>query len=134
VGGSTIWETHDLTAMDALQTTHWTVGALGVEETVVHDVISPPTGPHLYSIIGDRGGFRHDDFDVSPLPFLNPKMVDVASLDYAASNPLFVARVGALDYAGNLAPRTRRMAAFPGRPTPACRLGRALIRTWAMPP
>jgi len=134
VGGSTIWETHDLTAMDALQTTHWTVGALGVEETVVHDVISPPTGPHLYSIIGDRGGFRHDDFDVSPLPFLNPKMVDVASLDYAASNPLFVARVGALDYAGNLAPRTRRMAALPGRPTPACRLGRALIRTWAMPP
>jgi photosystem II stability/assembly factor-like uncharacterized protein len=103
VGGSTIWETHDLTAMDSLQTTHWTVGALGVEETVIHDVISPPTGPHLYSIIGDRGGFRHDDFDVSPLPFLNPKMVDVASLDYAASNPLFVARVGALDYAGNLA-------------------------------
>ena len=103
VGGSTIWETHDLTVMDALQTTHWTVGALGVEETVIHDVISPPTGPHLYSIIGDRGGFRHDDFNVSPMPFLNPKMVDVASLDYAASNPLFVARVGALDYTGNLA-------------------------------
>jgi hypothetical protein len=103
VGGSTIWETHNLTAMDSLQTTQWTVGALGVEETVIHDVISPPTGPHLYSIIGDRGGFRHDDFSVSPLPFLNPKMVDVASLDYAASNLLFMARVGALDYAGNLA-------------------------------
>jgi hypothetical protein len=89
--------------MDSLQTTQWTVGALGVEETVIHDVISPPTGPHLYSIIGDRGGFRHDDFSVSPLPFLNPKMVDVASLDYAASNLLLMARVGALDYAGNLA-------------------------------
>jgi len=103
IGGSTIWETHDLTAMDALQTTHWTVGALGVEETVIHDVVSPSAGAHLYSIIGDRGGFRHDDFTVSPVPFLNPKMVDVASLDYAESKPAFMARVGALDYTGNLA-------------------------------
>jgi hypothetical protein len=102
-GGSMIWETNNLTAMDSLQTTQWTVGALGVEETVVHDVVSPPSVTHLFSAMADLGGFRHDSFLVSPPPFLNPFMTEVASLDFAASNPLFVARVGGLNYNGDVA-------------------------------
>ena len=102
-GGNMIWETNDLTEMDSQQTTHWTVGALGVEETVIHDVISPPSGTHLFSAMADLGGFLHNDFTVSPTPFVNPFMTEVASLDFIASNPLFVARVGGLDYKGDVA-------------------------------
>lgn len=102
-GGNMIWETNDLTAMDSQQTTHWTVGALGVEETVIHDVVSPPSGTHLFSAMADLGGFQHNDFTVSPAPFVNPFMTEGASLDFAASNPLFVARVGGLDYQGDVA-------------------------------
>jgi hypothetical protein len=102
VSGYTIWETHDLTAMDALQATQWTVGALGVEEAVIHNVVSPPAGPHLLSVMADLGGFRHDDFAVSPPPMLNPFMIEVSSLDFAESNPSFMARVGELDYVGDV--------------------------------
>jgi hypothetical protein len=102
-GGNMIWETNDLTEMDSQQTTHWTVGALGVEETVVHDVVSPPSGTHLFSAMADLGGFLHNDFTVSPTPFVGPFMTEVASLDFAASNPLIVARVGGLDYKGDVA-------------------------------
>jgi photosystem II stability/assembly factor-like uncharacterized protein len=101
--GAIMWETNDLTAMDSNQTTQWRVGALGVEETVILDVISPPSVTHLFSTMADLGGFRHDDFNLSPLSFVNPFMIQVASLDFAASNPLFVARVGGLDYKGNVA-------------------------------
>ncbi len=102
-GGMMMWETNNLTAMDSNQTTQWTVGAQGVEETVILDVVSPPSVTHLFSAMADLGGFRHDDFTVSPTPFVNPFMVQVASLDFAASNPLFVVRVGELDYKGNVA-------------------------------
>ena len=102
VSGDTIWETHNLTAMDSLQTTQWTVGALGVEETVIHNVVSPPAGAHLLSAIADVGGFRHDDFAVSPPPMVNPFMIEVSSLDFAESNPSFMARVGELDYVGDV--------------------------------
>jgi photosystem II stability/assembly factor-like uncharacterized protein len=103
VSGYTIWETHNLTAMDTLQATQWTVGALGVEEAVIHNVVSPPVGPHLLSVMADLGGFRHGDFAVSPPPMVNPFMTEVASLDFAESNPSFMARVGGLDYVGNVA-------------------------------
>ncbi|MGD0860004.1 MAG: hypothetical protein ABR912_11840 [Terracidiphilus sp.] len=102
VSGYTIWETHNLTAMDALQITQWTVGALGVEEAVIHNVVSPPAGPHLLSVMADLGGFRHDDFAVSPPPMLNPFMIEVSSLDFAESKPSFMARVGELDYVGDV--------------------------------
>jgi photosystem II stability/assembly factor-like uncharacterized protein len=103
LGGSTVWATNDLTGMDSGQPTHWTVGADGIEETVVHLVVSPPSGAHLYSGMADQGGFRHDDLGVSTAPFLNPKMMEVASLDFAEANPAMMARVGLLDYAGHIA-------------------------------
>ena len=120
-GGSMIWETSNLTAMDTFATTQWTVGALGVEETVIHDVVSPPSVTHLFSAMADLGGFRHDNFLLSPAPFLNPLMIEVASLDFAELNPLFVARVGGLDYKGNVAAAFSRDGSvtwtqYPGMP------------------
>jgi len=102
-GGNTVWATNDLTNMDSGQPTHWYVGAEGIEETVIHEVVSPPAGAHLLSAIADLGGFRHDDFNVSPEPFLSPVMIEVAFLDFAESNPALMARVGLLDYQGHIA-------------------------------
>jgi photosystem II stability/assembly factor-like uncharacterized protein len=101
--GNTIWATNDLTNLDSLQDTHWYVGADGIEETVVLSLISPPSGAHLLSGVGDDGGFRHDDFTVSPPAFLNPLMMEVSFLDFAQSNPSLVVRVGLLDYNGTVA-------------------------------
>lgn len=100
-GGFTVWATNDLTAMDSARNTHWTVGANGIEETVILCVVSPPEGAHLLSGMADLGGFRHDNFEVSPTPFLNPQMTEIPSLDYAGANPLLVARVGQLDFQGD---------------------------------
>jgi hypothetical protein len=101
--GNSVWATNDLTQMDSGQPTHWYVGANGIEETVIRLVVSPPSGAHLFSAVGDEGGFRHDDLDVSPVPLLNPLMIEVASLDFAELNPLVMARVGLLDYDGDIA-------------------------------
>ncbi len=102
-GGNTVWATSELTNMDSGQTVHWQVGADGIEETVIHQVVSPPAGAHLLSALADEGGFRHDDFNFSPVPYLNPVMTGVASLDFAESSPLLVARLGLLDYQGHIA-------------------------------
>ena len=101
-GGNTVWATNDLTNLDSGEPTHWTVGADGIEETVILDLVSPPAGAHLLSAVGDEGGFRHDDLNVSPVPFLNPHMVSVPSIDFAELNPLVMARVGMLNYSGDL--------------------------------
>jgi hypothetical protein len=101
--GNSVWATNDLTNMDSGQTTHWYVGANGIEETVIHLVVSPPSGAHLFSAMADEGGFRHDDFNISPAPFLNPLMIEVASLDFAELNPGVMARVGLLNYDGDIA-------------------------------
>ena len=78
-GGNTVWSTDELTNVDSGQPTHWYVGANGIEETVIHRVVSPPSGAHLYSAIADLGGFRHDDLGVSPAPFQNPNMIEIAT-------------------------------------------------------
>jgi photosystem II stability/assembly factor-like uncharacterized protein len=101
--GYTVWATSNLTNSDAAKTVNWTVGANGIEETAVLTLASPPSGAHLLSGMGDVCGYRHDDFNVSQPPFSNPWMQAVWSLDFAASNASFVARVGLLDYNGNAA-------------------------------
>ena len=94
--GATIWASDDVTNVDAKQMTHWEVGADGIEETAVQQLISPPAGAHLISGVGDIGGFRHDDFNVSPPGgmFNNPVFSTTTGLDYAEKSPAIVARVG----------------------------------------
>jgi hypothetical protein len=66
--GNGLYRTSNLTAVD----TSGGVAAFrffndGIEQAAVAEVVSPPTGPvRLFSAIGDRDGFRHLDFNVSP--------------------------------------------------------------------
>jgi hypothetical protein len=94
--GTTIWSSSDVTAIDNAQTVHWAVGAGGIEECAVLGLISPPSGAHLLSAVGDLGGFRHDDLTVSPPAGVmnNPIFGNTTSIDYAEQNPALVVRVG----------------------------------------
>jgi hypothetical protein len=100
-GGFMAWATDNFTAMDSGQPTHWYVAANGIEETVIHRVVSPPEGAHLLSGMADLGGFRHDSLNLSPQPLENPYMTEVASLDFAELEPSLVVRVGAVDFFGD---------------------------------
>jgi hypothetical protein len=96
VTGATIWASNDVTGADTGQTTHWTVGAAGLEETAVTDLVSPPSGASLISALGDIAGFRHDDLGVSPRGGMwsNPRFTSTSSIDFAAADPNLVVRVG----------------------------------------
>jgi photosystem II stability/assembly factor-like uncharacterized protein len=99
VTGATIWGTNDFTAIDTGGTNHWTVRATGLEETAVLDLISPPDGAHLISALGDLGGFRHDDLNISPRQgmFDNPIFSTSEGVDFAELAPAVVVRVGHSD-------------------------------------
>jgi len=94
--GASVFATDNVSAADSGQAPTWYVQASGIEETAVTALISPTQGAHLLSGVGDIGGFRHDDFAVSPAAgmYTNPVMTTTDSMDWAGQNPLFVARVG----------------------------------------
>jgi len=94
--GATIWGTMDFADASADKPTQWFVAAKGMEETAVLDLISPPAGPHLISGLGDIGGFRHDDLNVSPASgmFNTPMFTNTNALDFAELNPSVVVRTG----------------------------------------
>jgi hypothetical protein len=96
VTGATIWASQDVTRVDSGGVSHWFVGAKGLEETAVLRLISPPSGAHLLSVVGDIGGFRHDSLNVSSPSgmFTNPLMSTTTDIDFAELNPAIVARVG----------------------------------------
>jgi hypothetical protein len=96
ITGQGIWSSDDVTAADLGAPTHWTFDDNGLEETVVLDLVSPPAGAPLLSGVGDIGGFRHDDVDVSPVGGMsdNPVFGNTTSLDFAELAPAIVARVG----------------------------------------
>ncbi|HZF90668.1 carbohydrate-binding protein [Streptomyces sp.] len=89
--GNGIWRSEDADA----PTSHWTVGAEGLEETAVLDAIAPPGGATVLTAMGDQGGFRHTDLTRVPSGRMkNPLMSNSTDLDYAASKPSVMARVG----------------------------------------
>ena len=91
------WETHDLTAMDRGQPTHWSALAAGIEETVALELDSASAGAHLISAIGDYGGFVHRDLD-RPAPEGSsspPRFGNTTGVASAALDPRVVVRVGA---------------------------------------
>lgn len=95
VTGQGIWHTD--TATEAQVTAvQWTFRNLGLEETAVKDLASPPSGPPLLSSLGDLGGFRHDDLFTSPQGgmFQNPIYGNGSSLDFAEAKPEVVVRAG----------------------------------------
>jgi hypothetical protein len=96
ITGQGIWSSDDVMAADVGAPTHWTFDDDGLEETVALDLVSPPAGASLLTAVGDLGGFRHDDLDVSPPGgmFDNPVFGNTNSLDFAEAAPTIVARVG----------------------------------------
>jgi xyloglucan-specific exo-beta-1,4-glucanase len=93
--GATMYGTGNLTAWDTNGVVNISVAAVGIEETAVQDLISPPAGPaHLISAIGDVGGFTHNDLNKPSVMDANPVFTSGASLDYAEKNPSFIVRVG----------------------------------------
>ncbi len=99
--GATIWESWDVTAADKGERTHWRVGAAGLEETVVLDLVSPPTGPRLISGVGDVSGFVHEDLYVSPGEGrMEPAFTNTESIDFGGQAPDVIARVGTVRNGG----------------------------------
>ena len=94
--GATVWGCHDITALDSGHATHWTPEVEGIEQTAVVDLISPPSGAHLISGLGDICGFVHDDLTVSPPQGMmdHPRFSTTNSLDFAENKPAIIARVG----------------------------------------
>ena len=92
--GATIYGSDDLTAWDRGEMIHISVKVHGLEETAVLDLISPPSGAHLLSGLGDLNGFRHDDFDVAPAKIFTTPSFTAVSLDYAELASNFIVRVG----------------------------------------
>jgi 2-keto-3-deoxy-6-phosphogluconate aldolase len=104
--GQTIWTTSNLTVADPSASSagivNWTVGANGVEETVVEELLAPPSGPTLLlSAMGDITGFAHQNLSVSPprQMFTNPTSTP-SSMDFEQDTPTTVVRAtnGATPY------------------------------------
>jgi xyloglucan-specific exo-beta-1,4-glucanase len=98
--GATIYGTENLTTWDAGGQIALTVKAQGIEETAVHDLISPPSGAPLLSGLADINGFRHDSLTVPPARMFNTPSFGTQSLDFAELSPTFIARVGSTSTAG----------------------------------
>ncbi|MEY9963480.1 hypothetical protein ABIA33_001513 [Streptacidiphilus sp. MAP12-16] len=93
--GSGIWTSADVTASDSGGSTHWTVGAHGLEETAVLGLIAPPGGASIISALGDVSGFRHVDVTKEPSSALSgPLFNNTTGIDFAQSSPAFIVRVG----------------------------------------
>ncbi len=92
VTGATVYGTNAFDRPDGMLWKPWTSG---IEQTAVITFTSPLGGAHLVSGFGDIGGFRHDDFAVSPPRIhLQPFLTNTNTLDYAGKSPLIMVRSG----------------------------------------
>ncbi len=94
--GATIFGSDNITALDTDGVANIVVRAQGIEESAVLGLISPPTGAPLVSVIGDVGGFTHNDLTVSPPGGMTrePIFGSGTGIDFAELNPSFMVRVG----------------------------------------
>ncbi len=92
VTGYGLWRTKNLTEADRSGRTNWRFDDEGLEETAALELVSPPNnasgGAPLVSVIGDIGGFRHDDLDrAAGSRYFDPHGGTNRGLDYAALAP-----------------------------------------------
>jgi hypothetical protein len=94
--GATLYGTTNLTAWDTGGTVTLSNMAVGMEETSVTDLISPPSGTaHLISTVGDIGGWVHNSLDTAPSVGLTiPYSGTFNSVDFAESTPAFMVIAG----------------------------------------
>ena len=126
--GATIYATNNLSVAESGSAPTWFVEAHGIEETAVTALISPTAGAHLLSGVGDIGGFRHDDFTISPAGgmYTNPVATSLGSLDWAGQNPSVIVRTQSPN-SGSTSPCTYGGLSTDGgaswTPIPACAAG-----------
>jgi photosystem II stability/assembly factor-like uncharacterized protein len=93
--GATLYGTKNLTDWDEQRRVRISVMAEGVEECAVLDLVSPVEGEaHLISGVGDIGGFIHKNLNRASPMLVNPTIGSVSSIDYAASRPAYIVRMG----------------------------------------
>ncbi|MCK8437123.1 carbohydrate-binding protein [Streptomyces sp. D2-8] len=93
--GNGILRSKDANASDSGGTSHWSMGARGLEETALLDAIAPPGGATVITAMGDQGGFRHESLTKVPSGRLkNPMMTNSTDIDFAQSKPAMMVRVG----------------------------------------
>jgi photosystem II stability/assembly factor-like uncharacterized protein len=92
--GATLYGTDNLTQWDLGSKITISVKAVGIEETAVLELVSPPSGPQLYSGLGDINGFTHTNVDVVPNAFYANPSITTVSIDFAQANPAIVWRAG----------------------------------------
>jgi hypothetical protein len=91
--GVGVWRSSDVIRADADLSTTWTFPSDGIEESVLFELKSPPSGAPLLSAMWDIDGFRHDTLDASPASGMyNPANGHGPGLDFAESNPNLVVR------------------------------------------
>ncbi|MQY12598.1 Xyloglucanase [Streptomyces sp. RB5] len=107
--GATIYGTTDLRTWDTGGQITIRPAVKGLEETAVLDLISPPTGPALFSALGDIGGFAHTSLTSVPaMMYTQPNYTSTTSMDFAELQPAVLARVGNIDREAN--PQVNRAA------------------------
>jgi hypothetical protein len=94
--GQTVWDSTNIQNSDTNTATSWTIGAAGIEETVVQSLSSPTLGPLVVSGVGDLGGFVSTSVTASPTGgmIMNPILGVGSGVDFAQSLPATLARVG----------------------------------------
>jgi len=94
--GYGIWCSTNATAADAGGKVTWIFQDRGLEETVPLAMVSPPTGAHLISGVGDIDGFRHDEVDFSPPQgtFAGRRFSSTRDIVYAGAQPEIMVRSG----------------------------------------
>lgn len=87
-----VWTTSNMTNSSGPS---WVNGALGIEESVALQLISPTSGAVLVSAIGDICGFTHTSLTTAPASRnMVPALGTCTSVDWAKSNPNDLVRVG----------------------------------------
>lgn len=96
VTGATIYETTEAGKGERGQPMKWFNGGVGIEETAVIDLASPPIGIHVMSAVGDIGGFPHASLDKVFLGGMlkNPQLSSTDCVDFAQMKPEVFIRVG----------------------------------------
>jgi hypothetical protein len=95
--GMTMWGTTNLTNWDSNTEFALSDASMGIEETSVTGLVSPPSGggAHLYSTMGDIGGFIHTSMTTAPtFPYAIPFFGTRNAIDFAQLAPMNMVIVG----------------------------------------
>jgi photosystem II stability/assembly factor-like uncharacterized protein len=99
--GFGVWSSNNVDASDFGGLPFWNFTDKGLEETVIFNLIAPPSGAPLLSAIGDLDGFAHTTITASPpAGNFSPHYATNTDIAFAQNNPNFVVRVYDMGFDG----------------------------------